>query len=76
MTTVTAEPSAPSAEEERHRPTALEDVAALSLDALSSVAICRLRFQFAHWASPRPSAAAVAPAPSSAAGPAVQGAGS
>lgn len=38
MTTVAAKPAAPAAEEERHRLTALEGVAALSLDALSSVA--------------------------------------
>ena len=38
MTIVAAKPAAPAAEEERHRLTALEGVAALSLDALSSVA--------------------------------------
>ena len=38
MTTVAAKPAAPAAEEERHQLTALEGVAALSLDALSSVA--------------------------------------
>jgi hypothetical protein len=38
MTTVAAKPAAPAAQEERHRLTALEGVAALSLDALSSVA--------------------------------------
>lgn len=54
MTSVAAEPSAPAPEEERRQLTALESVAALSLDALSSMAICRLRFQFANWASPFP----------------------
>jgi hypothetical protein len=39
MTSVAAEPSAPAAEEERRQLTALESVAALSLDALSSMAI-------------------------------------
>jgi hypothetical protein len=34
MTTVAAKPAAPAAEEQRHRLTALESVAALSLDAL------------------------------------------
>jgi hypothetical protein len=38
MTTVAAKPAAPAAEEQRHRLTALESVAALSLDALLSVA--------------------------------------
>ena len=38
MTTVAAKPAAPAVEEERHRLTAPEGVAALSLDALSSVA--------------------------------------
>jgi hypothetical protein len=38
MTTVAAKPAAPAAEEKRHRLTALEGVATLSLDALSSVA--------------------------------------
>ena len=38
MTTVAAKPAAPAAEEERHRPTELEGVAASSLDALLSVA--------------------------------------
>jgi hypothetical protein len=38
MTTVAAKPVALAAEEQRHRLTALEDVAALSLDALLSVA--------------------------------------
>ena len=35
MTTVAAEPAAPAAGEQRHRLTALESVAALSLDAVS-----------------------------------------
>ena len=34
MTTVAAKPAAPAAEEQRHRLTALESVAGLSLDAL------------------------------------------
>jgi hypothetical protein len=38
MTTVAAKPAAPAAEEQRHRLTALEGVAASSLDALLSVA--------------------------------------
>ena len=38
MTTVAAKPDAPAAEEQRHRLTAFESVAALSLDALLSVA--------------------------------------
>lgn len=38
MTTVAAKPAAPVAEEQRHRLTALESVAGLSLDALWSVA--------------------------------------
>jgi hypothetical protein len=38
MTTVAAKPAAPAAEEERDRLTALEGVAALSTDALLSVA--------------------------------------
>ena len=38
MTTVAAKPVAPAAEEQRHRLTTLESVAALSLDALLSVA--------------------------------------
>jgi hypothetical protein len=38
MTTVAAKPAAPAAEEERHRLTALEGVAALPLDALLPVA--------------------------------------
>jgi hypothetical protein len=38
MTTVAAKPAAPAAEEQRHRLTALQSVAALSLDALLSVA--------------------------------------
>ena len=38
MTTVAAKPAAPAADEQRHRLTALEGVAALSLDALLSVA--------------------------------------
>ena len=38
MTTVAAELAASAAEQERHRLTALDSVAALSLDALSSVA--------------------------------------
>jgi hypothetical protein len=38
MTTVAGEPAAPAAGEARHRLTALEGVAALSLDALLSVA--------------------------------------
>ena len=38
MTTVAGEPAAHAAEEARHRLTALEGVAALSLDALLSVA--------------------------------------
>ena len=38
MTTVAAKPAAPAAQEERHRLTALEGVAALSLDVPSSVA--------------------------------------
>ena len=38
MTTVAAKPAAPAAEEQRHRLTALDSVAALSLDALVSVA--------------------------------------
>lgn len=38
MTTVAAKPSAPAAEQERRRLTALEGVAALSLDALLSAA--------------------------------------
>ena len=38
MTTVAAKPVAPAAEEQRHRLTALESVAALSLEALVSVA--------------------------------------
>src|SRR5208282_3494202 len=38
VTTVTAKPAAPAAEKERHRLTALEGVAALSLDALLAVA--------------------------------------
>ena len=37
MTTVDAKPAAPPAEEQRHRLTALEGAAALSLDALLSV---------------------------------------
>jgi hypothetical protein len=41
MTTVAAKPAAPAAEEERHRLAALEGVAALSLDALLSVAYGR-----------------------------------
>ena len=38
MTTVAAKPAAPAAEEQRHRLTALEGVAPLSLDAPLSVA--------------------------------------
>ena len=38
MTTVAAKPVAPAVEEQRHRLTALESVAALSLEALVSVA--------------------------------------
>jgi len=38
MTTVAAKPAAPAAEENRHRLAALEGVAALSLDALLSMA--------------------------------------
>ena len=38
MTTGAAKPAAPAAEEQRHRLTALDSVAALSLDALVSVA--------------------------------------
>src|SRR5689334_6823946 len=38
MATVAAKPAAPAAEEQRHRLTALESVAALSLDALLSAA--------------------------------------
>ena len=38
MTTVAAKPAATAAEKQRHRLTALEGVAALSLDALLSVA--------------------------------------
>jgi hypothetical protein len=38
MTTIAAKPDVPAAEEQRHRPTALESVAAFSLDALLSVA--------------------------------------
>jgi len=38
MTTVAAKPVAPAAEEQRHRLTTLESVAALSLEALVSVA--------------------------------------
>jgi hypothetical protein len=38
MTIVAVKPAAPAAEEERHRLTSLEGVAALSPDALSSVA--------------------------------------
>ena len=38
MTTVAAKPAAAAAEEQRHRLTALESVAALSLDALLSLA--------------------------------------
>jgi hypothetical protein len=38
MITVAAKPAAPAAEEQRHRLTALESVAALSLAALVSVA--------------------------------------
>ena len=38
MTTVAAKPAVPAAEDQRHRLTALESVAALSLDALLSVA--------------------------------------
>jgi hypothetical protein len=51
MTTVAAKPAAPAAEEQRHRLTALESVAALSLDALVSVAYGprRLRFRLANW---------------------------
>ena len=47
MTIVAAKPTASAAEEERHRLTALEGVATLSLDALSSVAYGpgRLRFR-------------------------------
>ena len=38
MTTVAAKPAAPAADEQRHRLTALEGVAILSLDALLSAA--------------------------------------
>jgi hypothetical protein len=38
MTTVAAKPAAPAADEQPHRLTTLESVAALSLDALVSVA--------------------------------------
>jgi signal transduction histidine kinase len=48
--------------------------AALSLDALPSVMVCRLGSQLAHLGSLRPTAAVVATAPSSAAVPGVQGA--
>ena len=51
MTTVAAKPAAPVAEEERHRLTALEGVAALSLDALLSVTYGpeAAAFPLANW---------------------------
>jgi len=51
MTIVAAKPAAPAAEEERHRLTALEGVAALSLDTLSSVAYGpeTARLRLANW---------------------------
>lgn len=51
MATVAAKPAAPAAQEERHRLTALEGVAALSLDAPLSVASVPrwLRFRLANW---------------------------
>jgi hypothetical protein len=50
MTTVAAKPVAPAAEEQRHRLTTLESVAALSLEALVSVPTVprRLRFLLAN----------------------------
>ena len=50
MTTVAAKPVAPAAEEQRHRLTTLESVAALSLEALVwwPTVPRRLRFRFAN----------------------------
>jgi hypothetical protein len=50
MTTVAAKPAAPAAEEQRHRLTALESVAALSLDARCRWPTVprRLRFRLAN----------------------------